>query len=153
MKSKRRNNHGNVSIELAVALPVVIAVLCIAINLGLTLLSARANDLACRDAARAAAQCDDLEQALQAAKAAASGHAFFGRSPRVVVEEFSYDTNGGDTLPPSGAGPNVKVVTAFRADLPFIARFYGAGFDNETLEFRRAYTFPIMKLKERNRSA
>lgn len=143
-----RKSSGNVSIEFAVALPMIALVLCLVVNLTITLLSGRANDQACRDAARAAAQCDDAQTALAAARAAAAGHVFFGRTPRIIAEQFSYDTNGGVPLPNTGAGPTVRVVTAFKADLPFIARFYGAGFDTDTLEFKREYTFPIMKLKE-----
>lgn len=148
--NRARKASGNVSIELGVSLPVVAAVLCICINLAITLLSARANDLACRDAARAAAQCDTATKALKAAQAAAAGHTFLGRTPTVVASSFSYDDNGGVALPENGPGPRVKVVTSFKADLPLIAQFYGAGFDATSLEFRRQYTFPILKLAERN---
>jgi Flp pilus assembly protein TadG len=141
----RRHQNGSV-IEFAVSLPVIVAVVSLALNLTIALLSVRAVDLAARDAARAASLQQTRDAALNAARAALATHAFAGQTPVVEEQSFVFDTAQGQGQPYAGPGPIVVVTVAAQAQLPFKCNFYGTVLGIDGLKVTRTYTFPIMKL-------
>lgn len=124
---------------------VVIGIFCL--DIGFVLMASQLNERACRDAARAAAQADNYLSSLQLAQAAVAGHkadGYFVTAPSVDASQFTYQDFGGSA--PSNVSPFVSVTTTTTVRIPAPVFFMGASFGkNGTMQFRKTYTFPIVK--------
>lgn len=149
MQRSQRNDRGHSIIELGLlsGLFVVIAAFCM--DVCFVLLGSQLNDRACRDAARAAAQANDRTTALSLAQAALAVHyadGYFVAPPELVTEELEYEDFAGQ--PPANTSAYVSVTTRTAVRVPAPIFLFGVEFgNNQTLEFRRTYNFPIVKTK------
>ncbi len=141
----RRRKQGSLLAEVAIGslfLAVFSALSCYA---ALLLLGISVNDRACRDAARAAAQGQDVATSTKLATAILKAHAskanFLG-SP--ILANLVYNTYS-DTQ----TSPIVQVTTTLSATVPFkpLSFFSDAAFmaHDQQLVFSQTYTFPIVK--------
>src|SRR5688572_14803793 len=114
--ARRGRESGLVLIEMAVMLPIFVTITLLCLDAQLVLLAARFNDMACRNAARAAAEASSQSDATSRAKTALRAYKTdnpFLTSPQldgVVI----FETRNGDPL----AGPFVGVTTRVSAKLP-----------------------------------
>lgn len=132
-------------LELASITPIVVPILFVGINFGIVIQQARVNDMACRSAARAAAQFNNKEESLRAAEAAVKSYEFCGKRPRVLKARFNYQDQNGEAILPNFDSPRVTVVTRMEEASPLDLKILGVKLNNfENLE--RSYTFPIIKL-------
>lgn len=148
MTSHVRNRKGHTSIELATIAIIFVIVSLTCLNVGVMILGSGSNERACRDAARAAAQCKDPASALIAAQAAVAAHSqnggYFAAPPTVLTVD--YNDYGGN--PPANTSPYVSVTTTCQVTIPAPIVFMGlAKFDQGTsgkMTFSKKYTFPIV---------
>lgn len=149
---RTRSTCGTISIELAVILPLVALIMVLCINLSLFVLAVRANDLACRDAARAASRCETAEKAQRAAAAAAASHKFLGATPRLVLREFKYEVPPVFS-PAALKAPQVHVATVLSTGTTLGNTFSMITNANaNTGNVYREYTFPIMNIARRDQN-
>jgi len=146
-QSARRHGAGHSIIEFAVAVGMITVMALLCTNIGLLIMAAGVNDKACRDAARAAAQCSNYTNALKAARAALKGHptdGYFVSTPLMNDSDLVYEDYAGN--PPVDTSPYVSVTTTTVVKIPAPFLMYGARFGaGGTQTFRRTYTFPIVK--------
>lgn len=142
-----RLSRGSNIIELAM-LSVLFSIFAIfGLNVGFVIMGSQMNDAACRDAARAAAQGNNLANALNLAQASLRGHTpdgYFVSQPTLDTASFVYEDFGGAT--PPDTSPYVTVTTTCRVRIPAPIFFSGANVNTDgTMSFRKTYTFPIVK--------
>lgn len=154
-KVKLRNSNASVAVELAVGSFFLLTMMLLAIDVTVMMIGFSMNDRACRDAARAAAQCSDANAAQAAARAALMAHkgdGYWITTPILLTggSNFIYSDNGGNALiidPP----PSVTVTTQITCRYPVPINFFGAKFGDNgsglrgTSDFRKRYLFPIVK--------
>lgn len=150
-----RGRRGIGCIEVAISTFMMIAISSLALDSTLIIIASSLNDAACRDAARAAAQCNNSASALQAAQTQLAMHAtdgYFVSQPQLTSTtspDFVYQDFSGN--PPQNTSPYVTVTTAVNVRVPCPIVFFGVGFNsqssNNTMLFKRQYTFPIIKEK------
>lgn len=147
----RRTRKGSTVVEFVLMGWLLALVALLGLNCGVMVMAAWANDAACRDAVRAAAEQDTASKALAAARAATARFAtssLWMTSPTVSVqgEDFAYrafrDANG---VPQRSQGPCVTVATVTTAVMPAPLFFNGAALTDK-ITFKQNYTFPLMRL-------
>ena len=152
-----RNARASVAVELAVGSFFILTMMLLAIDVTVMMIGFSMNDRACRDAARAAAQCSDATAAQAAARAALMAHkgdGYWITTPILLTggSNFIYSDNGGNALiidPP----PSVTVTTQITCRYPVPINFFGVKFGDNgsglrgTSDFRKRYLFPIVKFQ------
>lgn len=148
----RRNKTGVASLELAVSAFILIVFSALWLDVTLITYAMQLNDACCRDAARAAAQQSDSTKAILAAQSQMAVHStdgFFVQQPfmpSALSPDFVYQDYSGK--PPASTSPYVTVTTAVNIKLPAPIFFFGAKFmQSGTVQFKRRYTYPIIKEK------
>lgn len=140
-----RSKRGSTAIELGAAAMIMIALVAFGLNICIAMMGYTMNDRACRDAARAAAQAPTLSEAnTRASRILAS---YKGSSPlfkQLVMTNLTYTDFGG--TPPEGVAPFVTVTTRAQSDVPCAINVFGKDVFGNSMQFRRSYTFPIVKL-------
>jgi hypothetical protein len=114
----------------------VVAAVILSLDCWFMIMAARITDIACRDAARAAAQAGDSITANNAAMAAVQPYASYNNS-MMTAPQVTVTYNGGATP------PSVTVVTT-TAVTPFIPLTWLGNSFNGTI-FTQQYTFPLIK--------
>ena len=141
--------RGSLLVELASASVFLLIFVLLSVYLCTLILGAYFNDRACRDAARAAAQGENLAQATELARSVLTGHAssggFIGQP--VLQTPIVYQDYGG--APPARISPFVQVTTKTTVSIPFapLSLFNSTAFDSRNLAFSQTYTFPIVRVK------
>jgi hypothetical protein len=124
---------------------VVLAIL--SLDVGYLIMGSELNDVACRDAARAAAEADNYATSLQLAQAAVVSHTadgYFVTQPQVNASLFQYQDFSGS--PPANTSPYVSVTTSCNVRVPAPIFFLGSSFmASDTMQFSKTYVFPIVK--------
>lgn len=158
IKKVRRGNyatgnhaaHGHAAIELICSSFFLFVFAVLSADICIVLFGAYQNDRACRDAARSAAQGQDVAQSTKLANAALKAHAGDGYyfSDPVLDAAVVYNDFGG--TPPPATSPFVKVATRTTARVPFSPlRFTSDAvfLDGGAVTFKQSYTFPIVRTK------
>jgi Flp pilus assembly protein TadG len=119
-------------------------VVALAVDAGYLLLGSWASDMACRDAARAAAQRATLSEARKAARAAIRSYQTAVVSPTITDNDVEQvmPTIGGQ--PDTSKCPYVKVTATANVHLPIPLSVGKVGFP-ATIAVARSYVFPIME--------
>lgn len=143
-----RGKTGSLLVELSCCSFMMLVFVILAVHLSAIIFGAYMNDVACRDAARAAAQGEDLTQATRLAQTVLKGHetvSFVGKP--VLKSPIVYQTFNGAPDPQSS--PYVQLTTSTEVTLPFqpLTFFGTAQFQDGKLKFSNTYTFPIVRLK------
>lgn len=144
----KRNRTGSLLVELSCCSFMMLVFVILAVHLSAIIFGAYMNDVACRDAARAAAQGEDLGQATKLAQTVLKGHetvSFVGKP--ILQSPIVYQTFNGAPDPQSS--PYVQLTTSTEVTLPFqpLTFFGTAQFQDGKLKFSNTYTFPIVRLK------
>lgn len=147
--NKRRQRYrratGSSAIELSVAALIMIAIVAFALNICIALIGYTLNDRACRDACRSAAQGANATEARQRAtqilKSYQKSDPFFRN---LTVDSVTYTDFAGS--PPAGISPFVTVITSAKSDVPCPLAIFGKDVFGSSLQFRKSYTFPIVRL-------
>lgn len=147
-RHNRRAQRGSLLVELSCCSFMMLVFVILAVHLTAIIFGAYKNDIACRDAARAAAQGEDLTQATKLAQVVLRGHetvSFVGKP--VLKSPIIYQTYNGSPGPQSS--PYVELTTSTEVTLPFqpLTFFGNAQFKDGKLKFSNTYTFPIVRLK------
>ncbi|MGH9551476.1 MAG: hypothetical protein ACRD3W_18970 [Terriglobales bacterium] len=149
-RSARQRKRGVGCLEVAVASFLMVVLSALGVDVTLMVMACSINDVACRDAARAAAQRNTSAQALKAAQAELSVHSTDGKfisQPTLSSTsspDFVYNDYSGN--PPANRSSYVTVTTAITVKVPAPIFFFGIPFlKSGSLQFRRRYTFPIIK--------
>jgi hypothetical protein len=149
LKCQPRNNRAHVLIELSCACFMMVVFTILTADMGVLIYGAEFNDRACRDAARAAAQGQDVQQSTQLIKAILKAHQGDGNYITApTLQGVVYNDFGGN--PPPQTAPFVTVTTLTTARAPFapIVFFQGPVFlQNGSFTFTQSYTFPIVRTK------
>lgn len=152
----KRRATGLGALELAIGSLVLIVVIMICLDLGMVMLCNGTLDRAARDAGRAAAQQETAAEARQAAAAALISHRTDGywiSQPQLTspnAPDFVYNDFNGNPL---AGNPTVTVTTGCTVRLPIPIDFMGqklAPVGNGgpgTIDFRRQYSFPIVRFR------
>ena len=144
-KQQGRSNRGSTAIELGAAALIMIGIVAFGLNVCMAMIGYTLNDRACRDAARSAAQGENLPEALQRANRILTTYRksspFFRLADRATV---SYTDFGG--TPPAGVSPFVTVTTTASSDMPCPINLFGNNVFGSSMQFRKSYTFPIVRL-------
>jgi hypothetical protein len=119
----------------------------LAVQMGISLFGAFYNDQACRDAARAAAQGQNITQATQQAQTVLKTHRVIGgyiSSPSLQIP-IVYNDFGGN--PPVATSPYVQLTTKTTMTMPFgpLAFFNAGTLQDGKMVFTQTYTFPIVR--------
>lgn len=140
-----RSNRGSTAIELGAAALIMISLVAFGLNICIAMIGYTMNDRACRDAARSAAQAATTTEATtRASRILAS---YRGSSPlfkQLRLSQVTYTDFGG--TPPDGVAPFVTVTTVAESDVPCAVNVFGKNVFGDKMQFRRSYTFPIVKL-------
>lgn len=149
------------SIAETVAMAPILAVISVFIvNIILLVYATWYNDSACKDAARAAAQQDNVQDAMSAARAACIAYKVNSpllTSPTIQIDnggfvyedlqdELAAEQGGQDGGNSTRQGPYVKVTTAVKVNLPAPV-FAGSDLITRNVLLRQTYAFPLVKLK------
>lgn len=144
----RRSARGGLIAELAGCCFFFVIFSLVSTDIGVVLYGAFVNDRACRDAARAGANGEDLTQARRLALAALKAHRqqlSLVTSP-ALQEDCVYEDYRGE--PPPGRSPFVRVSTTSTATMPFFPlSILGCTFGTGRVEFFQTYTYPIIRLR------
>jgi hypothetical protein len=165
----RKRTSGVLAIEIAISAFLIIAIAAFGACLTCIIWGMSVNDIACRDAARAAGQQSSGTQAQLAANTQLQSHATDGywvTQPTLtnfVYCDYGPQTTFGNTpgspsgTPPSSATiptPYVVATTQVYVRVPVPANFFGIQFGfqssaanggNGMLQFTRSYVYPIIK--------
>lgn len=142
----RKNQTGQLTVELASVSIFLTVFSILAVYIGLMVFGATLNDRACRDACRAAAQGKSLAEADRLARATLAAHdTGSGIISPPVLTSITYEDFAG--APPVDESPFVTVITSANANLPFAPpEFFGSS-AGQQVTFRQKYTFPIIKVR------
>ncbi|HEY9778248.1 MAG TPA: hypothetical protein V6C81_31085 [Planktothrix sp.] len=147
--SRSRSKRGIGCLELGLSSFLMVVCSALGLNMTLMVMGMSLNDSACRDAARAAAQQSTSALALKSAQAQLLVHATDGSfisQPSLsstASPDFVYNDYSGN--PPTNASPYVTVSTIVAIRLPFPMLFFSQRVATNSLNFKRTYTFPIIK--------
>lgn len=143
----RRSKRGSLLIELSCGSFFFTLFAVLAMHMCVSMYGAFFNDQACRDAARAAAQGENITQATRQAQAVLKSHQInngYLSSP-VLKLPIVYNDFGGS--PPPQTSPYVQLTTSTTVTPPFQAMtFFNAGLlQDGKIVFTQTYTFPIVR--------
>jgi Flp pilus assembly protein TadG len=146
MKRGRRSNKGTWLAEVALAALILIGMALFALDVGTAMMCFNVNDRACRDAARAAAQGQDVGEATNLAQQIIKSAPQLGPlAATITVVGVKYvDFNG---TPPNGESPYVSVTTRMNCRAIAPLRLFGQEAIKANFPVQKTYTFPIVKLK------
>lgn len=144
-KASRRQT-GSLAVELGVAVLIMIFIVAFSLNICMAMIGYTMNDRACRDAARSAAQGANLTEATtRANRILVTYQKSLPLFRNLKVDSITYTDFGG--LPPAGVAPFVTVTTSAISNVPCPVTLFGSSaFGAGTMQFRKSYTFPIVKL-------
>ena len=144
-KRTANRKRGSISLEIAAGALVTLGLVALALNVSFAMLAYGANDRACRDAARAAAQQNTAADARNAAKLIVAG---FSRANSllgaITVSDVVYNDFKGN--PPADQSPYVTVTTRSTVSMPAPIEFFGQQVFGTTIPVAKTYTFPIVRL-------
>lgn len=143
-RKKIRLESGSAAFELVAASLIMISVVAFALNVCMALIAYTTNDRACRDAARSAAQGASVSEATQRASRILLGYSGSAALRNLRLERIDYNDFAG--RPPSGVSPFVKVITSAECAIPCPISVFGNDVFRPSLQIRKVYTFPIVKL-------
>lgn len=144
-KARTRNAKGSAAFELGIAALIMIGIIAFGLNICFAMIGYTMNDRACRDAARSAAQGANFVEATQRANRILASYR--GSSPlfrNLTLDPVLYVDFGGN--PPPGQAPFVRVTTTAQSDVPCAINLFGNNVFGSSMQYRRSYTFPIVKL-------
>lgn len=154
MKARRarRNRKGSIIAEMAISIPMIMIMASFLVDCTVMLQASRLADLACRDAARAAAEVETKEDAIKAAEAVMQRYQMDSPlflkpalAKRRGVPLVEYDSMEGDAS--SQKVPFVRVTAEVKAKLPVDLPKWKALKKQRRLTFHQTYAFPIVKLE------
>lgn len=156
---RKRNESGSSFIEVAIASVALGVIVFIGLDAYVWTQAFMINDLACRDACRAAAGATssiNTPAAYASAAAAAAQrelnlHIVSGpwiKNPQLVSCQWNdLGASNGNPMPPAPVTPNVRVRTSLDVNLPVPITFMQKTVLNSgVLTFHRSYTMPIVTL-------
>lgn len=158
---QNRNPQGSSFIEVGIASVAMAVIVFLAIDAYIWMQAFMLNDIACRDACRAAAQASSPTSTVAAYKAAAINAAtrelqlhsvtpprpYIG-NPTFVAGGFlwqDYGASNGGTMPAPPQTPYVRVQSSMNVNLP-VPIFMGNTMSGGSLVFQRSYSMPIVTL-------
>lgn len=154
-----RNENGTSFIEVGIASVAMAVIVFMAIDMYVWVQAFMLNDLACRDACRAAAQASSTTNTVAAYKTAAQNAAtsmlllhsvprpYIG-NPTFVAGGFvwqDYGASNGGPMPAIPQTPYVRVQSSLNVNLP-MPIFMGQSMGSSGLVFQRSYSMPIVNL-------
>jgi hypothetical protein len=140
---RRRGAKGSLAVEFVCGCLLASVFVALGLHLGIAIFGAYANDRACRDACRNAAQGQDLAEATKLANVILKSYQASGfLSAPIVYQDFA-----GNALPHTS--PFVQVSTSTDVLMPLgTLSFFNAGtLQDSKLSFVKTYTFPIVRIK------
>ncbi|MBA3993687.1 MAG: hypothetical protein C0469_09185 [Cyanobacteria bacterium DS2.3.42] len=156
---KTRDENGSSFIEVGIASVAMAVIVFVGIDGYVWMQAFMLNDMACRDACRAAAQATSPTSTAAAYKTAAQNAAtrelqlhsvsrpYIG-NPTFVPGGFvwqDYGASNGGPLPPIPQTPFVRVQSRMNVNLP-MPIFMGQSMGSGALVFQRSYSMPIVNL-------
>jgi Flp pilus assembly protein TadG len=162
-RSRINRSSGSAIAETVAMAPILAVISVFIVNIILLVYATWYNDSACKDAARAAAQQDNVQDAMSAARAACIAYKVNSpllTSPTIQIDNggFVYEDlqdeqaaeqgnqEGGAGGNSARQGPYVKVTTAVKVNLPAPV-FAGHDLITRNVLLRQTYAFPLVKLK------
>lgn len=144
-----RRQSAQIAVELIVACLLFLPISILGFSTLICQMAVSINDRACRDAARIAAEASDYSAALKRAQAIIVTHKTSGPMfgpVQLDTSKFIFEDYAG--TPPQNAYPYVSVTTTMPCTVPAYIRLFGETVSEpKSVNFRRTYTFPIVKLK------
>jgi Flp pilus assembly protein TadG len=147
-RPQRRRSWGTISLEMAIASIFLVIFGLLGADIGYSLYGADFNDRACRDAARAAAQCNNSNSATNKVNAILQAHQCNGAFiSGPVLDNFVYEDYSVD-VQPANSSPFVTVTTHTRINMPFCIGFQGVSYVSKGsgYTFTQSYTFPLLSV-------
>jgi hypothetical protein len=141
---KRHTAKGSGLVEFACSICVLSVITLLCLNVCILVFGTVVNDQCCRDAARAASQCNSSATALAVARAAVAAHktdGYFITAPQVAASGVVYEDFGGRPLPDQV--PKVSVTTTCKIRIPAPLLFFQANLTDGTINSVRTYVFPV----------
>lgn len=157
VQRRNREEQGSSFIEVGIASIAMAVIVFMGIDAYVWMQAFMLNDIACRDACRAAAQAQGATAALtktraqQAAQRECTLHSV--TRPYIGPPTFEpggflwndFGASGGGALPAAPQTPFVRVQTSMNVNLP-VPIFMGQTMSGGSLVFRRSYAMPIVNL-------
>lgn len=157
VQKRNRDEQGSSFIEVGIASIAMAVIVFMGIDAYVWMQAFMLNDIACRDACRAASQAQGATSALtktraqQAAIRECTLHSvnrpYIG-NPTFVAAGFQWQdfgSSGGGPLPAAPQTPFVRVQTSMNVNLP-VPIFMGQTMSGGALVFRRSYAMPIVNI-------
>lgn len=159
VKKQIRNTNGSSFIEVGIASVAMAVIVFLALDAYVWMQAFMLNDIACRDACRAAAQAKGTTNTPAAYKSAAQNAAtrelqlhsvsrpYIG-NPTFVSGGFvwqDFGASNGGTMPPLPQTPYVRIQSSMNVNLPIPLNAFG-GLQAKPLVFQRSYSMPIVNL-------
>ncbi len=143
---RSRKKSGSALIEIACSAFLFTIFSILSVQMGAIIYGAYLNDIACRDAARAAAQGKTSAESLSLAKAVLKSYEVKNTllTGPTIGTDFKYEDYSG--APPAQTSPYVLVTTSTVAGLPFMP-FLQQGTPAGPLTFKQTYCFPIVRIR------
>ena len=145
---KRRRATGSLAVEFVCGCLLASVFVALGLHMSIAIFGAYANDRACRDACRNAAQGQDLAEATKLANVILKSYqsSSFLSAPKISAPIVYQDFAG--KVPPQ-TSPFVQVSTSTDVLMPLgTLSFFNAGtLQDSKLSFVKTYTFPIVRLK------
>lgn len=147
-RTRIRTRKGSLAVEFVCGSLLATVFVALALHLGIAIFGAYANDRACRDACRNAAQGQDLTEATKLAKVILKGYQSSGfLSAPTISAPIVYEDFAGRNLPQTS--PYVQVSTSTDVFMPLgtLGFFNADTLKDSKLSFAKTYTFPIVRVK------
>ncbi|MBA4074841.1 MAG: hypothetical protein C0508_07340 [Cyanobacteria bacterium PR.023] len=143
-----RRAKGSLAVEFVCGCFLASVFVALGLHLGIAIFGAYANDRACRDACRNAAQGQDLTEATKLANVILKSYQASGflSAPKMSAPIVYQDFAG---RAPAQTSPYVQVSTSTDVLMPLgTLSFFNAGtLQDSKLSFVKTYTFPIVRVK------
>lgn len=157
--NQRRSEEGSSFIEVGIASVAMAVIVFLAMDAYVWMQAFMLNDIACRDACRAAAQASSTTNTPVAYKAAAKSAAIAELALHSVSRPYigfptfvdggyvwqDYGASNGNNMPAQPQTPFVRVQTSMNVNLPIPLNAFG-GLQAKPLVFQRSYSMPIVNL-------
>lgn len=157
--SKHRDEKGSSFIEVGIASVAMGVIVFLAMDAYVWMQAFMLNDIACRDACRAAAQASSPTNTVAAYKTAAQNAAIrelqlhsvsrpYIGNPTFVAGGFvwqDFGASNGNAMPAIPQTPFVRVQSSMNVNLPIPLNAFG-GLQAKPLVFQRSYSMPIVTL-------
>lgn len=156
---KHRDEKGSSFIEVGIASVAMAVIVFLAMDAYVWMQAFMLNDIACRDACRAAAQSQGTTNTVASYKTAAQNAAIrelslhsvtrpYIDNPTFVPSGFvwqDFGASNGGNMPPSPQTPFVRVQSSMNVNLPVPLNAFG-GLQAKPLVFQRSYSMPIVNI-------